>query len=157
MNVIARLEYELAYYNSAVHRFNHYTTGTPPASLRPFHVSLFFFLIFFYFGIVRVFVYLFALFHFHLVIRWNCKINFTTSSLFFNYYQVCSSGRVFVIRWYILKSQRILCDFSWTYSGLGTYHLLVVSFNLLHNSQWITFPPSHAESRSPLVLFCCIR
>ena len=26
MNVIARLEYELAYYDSAVHRFNHYTT-----------------------------------------------------------------------------------------------------------------------------------
>ena len=25
-NVIARLEYELAYYDSAVHRFNHYTT-----------------------------------------------------------------------------------------------------------------------------------
>ena len=29
VNVIARLEYELAYYNSAVHRFNHYTTRTP--------------------------------------------------------------------------------------------------------------------------------
>ena len=28
-NVIARLEYELAYYDSAVHRFNHYTTRTP--------------------------------------------------------------------------------------------------------------------------------
>ena len=28
-NVIARLEYELAYYESAVHRFNHYTTRTP--------------------------------------------------------------------------------------------------------------------------------
>ena len=28
MNVIARLEYELAYYDSAVHRFNHYTTKT---------------------------------------------------------------------------------------------------------------------------------
>ena len=26
MNIIARLEYELAYYDSAVHRFNHYTT-----------------------------------------------------------------------------------------------------------------------------------
>ena len=26
VNVIARLEYELAYYDSAVHRFNHYTT-----------------------------------------------------------------------------------------------------------------------------------
>ena len=25
-NIIARLEYELAYYDSAVHRFNHYTT-----------------------------------------------------------------------------------------------------------------------------------
>ena len=30
VNVIARLEYELAYYDSAVHRFNHYTTRTPP-------------------------------------------------------------------------------------------------------------------------------
>ena len=30
MNVIARLEYELAYYDSAIHRFNHYTTRTPP-------------------------------------------------------------------------------------------------------------------------------
>ena len=31
MNVIARLEYELANYDSAVNRFNHYTTRTPPA------------------------------------------------------------------------------------------------------------------------------
>ena len=30
VNVIARLEYELAYYDSAVHRFNNYTTRTPP-------------------------------------------------------------------------------------------------------------------------------
>ena len=29
VNVIARLEYELAYYDSAVHRFNHYTRGHP--------------------------------------------------------------------------------------------------------------------------------
>ena len=29
MNVIARLEFELAYYDSAVHRFSHYTTRTP--------------------------------------------------------------------------------------------------------------------------------
>ena len=29
MNVIARLEYELAYYDSAVQRFNHYTSRTP--------------------------------------------------------------------------------------------------------------------------------
>ena len=28
MNVIARLEYELAYHDSTVHRFNHYTTRT---------------------------------------------------------------------------------------------------------------------------------
>ena len=28
VNVIARLEYELAYYDSAVHHFNHYTTRT---------------------------------------------------------------------------------------------------------------------------------
>ena len=31
MNVIARLEYELAYYDFAVHHFNHYTTRTSPA------------------------------------------------------------------------------------------------------------------------------
>ena len=30
VNVIARLQYELAYYDSAVHRFNRYTTRTPP-------------------------------------------------------------------------------------------------------------------------------
>ena len=28
--VIGRLEFELAYYDSAVHRFNRYTTTTPP-------------------------------------------------------------------------------------------------------------------------------
>ena len=33
VNAIARLEFELAYYDSAVHRFNHYTTRTPPLSL----------------------------------------------------------------------------------------------------------------------------
>ena len=32
MNIIARLEYELAYNDSAVHRFNHYTTRTPPVT-----------------------------------------------------------------------------------------------------------------------------
>ena len=32
MNVIARLEYELAYYDSAFHRFNYYTTRTPPGT-----------------------------------------------------------------------------------------------------------------------------
>ena len=34
VNVIARLEYELAYYDSAVQRFNHYTTRTPLSSWR---------------------------------------------------------------------------------------------------------------------------
>ena len=32
VNVIARLEYELAYYDSANHCFNHYTTRTPPSN-----------------------------------------------------------------------------------------------------------------------------
>ena len=32
VNVIARLEYELAYYDSAVYRFNHYTKRTPPSA-----------------------------------------------------------------------------------------------------------------------------
>ena len=30
VNVIARVEVELAYYDSGVHRFNHYATKTPP-------------------------------------------------------------------------------------------------------------------------------
>ena len=30
VNVIVRLEYELGYYDSAVHRFNHYTTSPLP-------------------------------------------------------------------------------------------------------------------------------
>ena len=33
VNLIARLEFELAYYDSAVQRFNHYTTKTPPRSI----------------------------------------------------------------------------------------------------------------------------
>ena len=33
VNVIARPEFELAYYDSAVQRFNHYTTRTPPPSM----------------------------------------------------------------------------------------------------------------------------
>ena len=37
-NVIARLEFELAYYNSAVQRFNNYTTRNSPHSA----VSLFY-------------------------------------------------------------------------------------------------------------------
>ena len=40
MNVIARLEYELAYYDSAVHRFNHYTTRTLQGSKRLCRVLL---------------------------------------------------------------------------------------------------------------------
>ena len=30
VNVIARLEFELAYYDSAIQRFNYYTTRMPP-------------------------------------------------------------------------------------------------------------------------------
>ena len=30
VNVLARLDFELAYNDPAVHRFNHYTTRTPP-------------------------------------------------------------------------------------------------------------------------------
>ena len=33
MNVIARLEFELTYYDSGVHRFNHYTTRATPWGL----------------------------------------------------------------------------------------------------------------------------
>ena len=34
VNIIARLEFELAYYDFAIHRFNHYTTRTPRISLK---------------------------------------------------------------------------------------------------------------------------
>ena len=34
VNVIARLEFEPANYDSVVQRFNHYTTKTPPANER---------------------------------------------------------------------------------------------------------------------------
>ena len=34
MNVIARLEYELAYYDSTVHRFNHYTMRDTPREMK---------------------------------------------------------------------------------------------------------------------------
>ena len=37
VNVIARLEYELAYYDSAVHYFNYYTTRTPPPKYLKIH------------------------------------------------------------------------------------------------------------------------
>ena len=40
VNVIARLEYEPAFYDSAVHRFNHYTTNTPPSLPRCSKVTL---------------------------------------------------------------------------------------------------------------------
>ena len=33
VNVIVRLEFELAYYNPAVHRFTHYTTRPHPTSV----------------------------------------------------------------------------------------------------------------------------
>ena len=33
VNVIARLKYELAYFDSADHRFKHYTTKIPPYNL----------------------------------------------------------------------------------------------------------------------------
>ena len=39
VNVIARLEYELAYYDSVVHHFNHYTTRTPPQTIE-FSISV---------------------------------------------------------------------------------------------------------------------
>ena len=39
VNVIARLEYKLAYYDSVVHRFNQYTTRTPPWRINPCWLS----------------------------------------------------------------------------------------------------------------------
>ena len=40
--LIVQLEYELAYYNSAVHRFNHYTTRTPYTLLKKLLLCFFF-------------------------------------------------------------------------------------------------------------------
>ena len=39
VNVIARLEFELAYYDSAVHCFNHYTTKTPLYNFPAEHIN----------------------------------------------------------------------------------------------------------------------
>ena len=39
VNVIARLEYELAYYDFAVHHFNYYTTRTPPLGFELVSIS----------------------------------------------------------------------------------------------------------------------
>ena len=36
VNVIARLDFQLTYYDSEVHRFNHYTTRTPPVQIELF-------------------------------------------------------------------------------------------------------------------------
>ena len=33
MNVTVQLDYKLAYYDSTIHRFNHYTTRTPPLTV----------------------------------------------------------------------------------------------------------------------------
>ena len=54
----------------------------------------------------------------------------------------------------ISKSQIILCVlFSRTDSDLYIYHLVVWSnCNVVHNSQWIIFPPSHVYSYTPFAL-----
>ena len=44
MNVIARLENELAYYDSAIHRFNHYTTRTPPSHNKYAYIHIYMFM-----------------------------------------------------------------------------------------------------------------
>ena len=44
VNVIARLEYELAYYDSAVHRFKHYTTRTPTVKVLSLNSLLYLYL-----------------------------------------------------------------------------------------------------------------
>ena len=41
VNVIARVEYELAYYDSAVHRFNHYTTRTPRIVYKYLYITIY--------------------------------------------------------------------------------------------------------------------
>ena len=38
VNFIARLEFKLVYYNSAVHHFNHYTTSTPSLRRTQFYL-----------------------------------------------------------------------------------------------------------------------
>ena len=71
MNVIARLEYELAYYDSAVHRFNHYTTRTPLSSK------------------VEVLILLFTFILFYSVVSRDSKVDNFANSLFFFFFFFC--------------------------------------------------------------------
>ena len=91
MNVLARQEYELAYYDSAVHRFNHYTTRTPLSfsycSKRTnynwynchLHVTSFFQ----FPSKVEVLILLFNFFQFYSVVSRDSKVDNFASSLFF--------------------------------------------------------------------------
>ena len=42
MNLIAQLEFELAYYDIAIRHISHYTTGTPQIWIENLYYSLFF-------------------------------------------------------------------------------------------------------------------
>ena len=77
MNVIARLEYELAYYDSAVHRFNHYTTRTPPLFLLGFFWTQVLFLFIIPSGVLT--------YYRHLL---SCRVNLSWMDVnFLNHYQ----------------------------------------------------------------------
>ena len=57
VNVMAQLEYEIAYYDSIVHRFNHYTTRTPPSLSLSLSLSLYIYIYIYICVCLRVCVY----------------------------------------------------------------------------------------------------
>ena len=73
--VIARLEYELAYYDCAVHRFNHYATRTPPYIHIPYLLDIYkdkqyiYIYIYIYIFIYSAYLYLIAFSEFNQKIR----------------------------------------------------------------------------------------
>ena len=89
-------------------------------------------------------------------ILWSAgKAKSTILQILFFLWIIIRSGLLVWIMWSVcmLKSHRNLCvSFSRTGAGLCTYHLLVWSnLNLLHISQWITFP---TQSCLALYSFC---
>ena len=106
--------------------------------------------IFFQFQI-NEFILLFPFCYFYSVVSRNCNVHNSASSLFFFLLLIIiRSGRLAKIRWTVCmsKSQMSLwVTFSRTDSWLSIQHLFFWSnFNLLPNSQWITFPPSRVLS-----------
>ena len=121
-----------------------------------FLFRLYIFMFFIYFSCnIHVFVYLFNLFCFHAVVHWDGKIIFNTSFLFLvNQHYAYSSGRDLVIRLCL----KILETFYVPYrmdTGLSLYQFVLwTNFNILHNSQQITF---YTQSCLFFLLLCAFK